>query len=103
MKRFCIGLAGLLLLTLPAAADGRDEEGARGRCVADAYSFAEVVPPDREAHPRGPIVVGPDMLCADLGGSQTTRIDSLNLYVGGGSGQPDMGPSGSPYPHFRRH
>ena len=75
MKRFCVGLAGLLLFPAAAVADG-----ASGGCGGDAYSFGEVVPPNHGPQ-EGPIIVVPDTLCADLAGGQTTRIDSLSVYV----------------------
>ena len=102
MGRLCIGIAGLLLTVAPAAADGRDLDTARGGCGGDAYSVAEVGLLNRERHRNGPIVVVPDTLCADVASTHTTRIDSLNLYLGGNGGaQPPTGSSGSPLPRFR--
>jgi hypothetical protein len=76
MTRFCISLAALPLLSLPALADG-----AGSGCVGEAPSYAEVAPPQRGARQQGPIVVMPDGLCADLGGGANTRIDSLTVVI----------------------
>ena len=80
MRRFCLGVAGLLLSGaaladgIPAAAVG---DGA-AECRL-AYSFGEVVSPD---HRRvGPIMVVPDTLCPDVAGVQGMRIESLSIYV----------------------
>ncbi len=94
MRRFCIGLAGLLL-PLAAAADGRDS--ARTDCGGNSYSYVEVVPPGPRQ--RDPIFWVPDTLCADLAGNRAVRIDSLNIYLGnGGSQQPSIGFPRSPTP-----
>jgi hypothetical protein len=85
MKRFCVGLTGLLL-AVPAAAEGDGND-----CGGDAYSFAEVVSPKSGTRQRGPLVVVPETLCADLAGRQGYRIESLSTYVdrrGDGAGQP---------------
>ena len=85
MRRFCLGVAGLLLSGvaladgLPAAAvgDGAAECGL-------AYSFGEVVSPDDRR--VGPIIVVPDTLCPDLPGGPGTRIESLSIYLDGRRG-----------------
>ena len=81
MKRFCLGLAGLVLLPLPSLADGQGQ-GQEQYCGGDAYSFAEVVPARRGPRSQGPIVVTPDTLCADLARGPGVRIDGLSVYVG---------------------
>jgi hypothetical protein len=82
MKRFCTGFAGLLLFPAAAAADGATADGASSGCGGDAYSFGEVVPPNR-AGQEGPIIVVPDTLCPDVVGGQGTSIQSLSIYVDG--------------------
>jgi hypothetical protein len=84
MRRFCFGVAGLLLLPAPLLADGLPAaalaEG-RGSGCANAYSFGEIAAPD---DPRGgPVIVVPDTLCPDVVGGQGTSIQSLSIYVDG--------------------
>jgi hypothetical protein len=84
MRRFCFGVAGLLLLPAPLLADGLPAaalaEG-RGSGCANAYSFGEIAAPD---DPRGgPVIVVPDTLCPDLVGGHATSIQSLSIYVDG--------------------
>ena len=89
MTRFCIGLVAFLLPTV-SAADGTRTDEDRSDCGGDAYSVAEVVPPQRGARRRWPIMVVPDTLCADLASSPARKIESLNIYVdrrGEGTGQ----------------
>ena len=76
MKRFCMGLAALFLLSAAAAAGGEGSD-----CGGDAYSFAEVVPAQRGARARGALVSVPDTLCADIVNRQASRIESLSVYV----------------------
>jgi hypothetical protein len=84
MRRFCFGVAGLLLLPAPLLADGVPAaalaDGTGGGC-ANAYSFGEIAAPD---DPRGgPVIVVPDTLCPDVVGGQGTSIQSLSIYVDG--------------------
>ena len=79
MKRFCTGFAGLLLFPAAAAADGATADGASSGCGGDAYSFGEVVPPNR-AGQEGPIIVVPDTLCADLAGRGNSDRFVKHLY-----------------------
>ena len=97
MRRFCVALAGLLVLPAAGIADGESSG-----CGGDSYSFAEVVSPSRGE----PIIAVPDTLCADLSSGQGTRIDSLSIYLDRRSNeagrQPDMRPSRrSAAPHLR--
>ncbi len=86
MRRFCLGLA-LCLLPVPALADGPGAaasvptDASRQDCGGDAYTFAEVVPARPGIRRKGPIMVLPDTLCADLAASPNARIDSLNIVI----------------------
>ena len=85
MRRFCLGVAGLLLSGV-ALADGlpaADVADGTADC-RPAYSFGDVVSPDDRRD--GPIIVVPDTLCPDLARGQGTRIESLSIYVDGRSG-----------------
>jgi hypothetical protein len=97
VKRFsrwlCLGLAGLSLCPLAAHADGKAPD-----CGGDAHTFAEVVPAQRGQRQRGPIMVLPDTLCADLAGSPGTRIDSLNVFVDPRSAGQERPQTGLPAP-----
>ena len=79
MRRFCIGMAALLV---PAAclADGTAAEPDRGGCGGDAYTFAEVVVTPRSERGK-PLIALPDTLCADLQGGRRPPIQSLNIYI----------------------
>jgi hypothetical protein len=79
VKRLCLGLAGLLLVPAAAVADGQTSD-----CGGEAYSYAEVVPSGRGE----PLIAAPNTLCADLAASQSTRIESLNIYLDRRGGQP---------------
>ena len=74
MRQFRVGLAGLCLLPVPALASGND-------CGGDAYTYAEIVPAQRGRGLKGPIMVLPDTLCADLAASPNARIESLNVFI----------------------
>ena len=85
MRRFCLGLA-LCLLPVSALADGPGAAASvptdgRQDCGGDAYTFAEVVPARPGIRRKGPIMVLPDTLCADLAASPNARIESLNVFI----------------------
>ena len=99
MKRFCIGLAGLLVPTV-GLADGNGVVAERSDCGGDAHSFAEIVSVPRGMR-REPLIAVPDTLCADLQGPRRTQINSLNVYVDpnrNAAPQPGQ-PGGSPAPN----
>ena len=71
MRRFCALLG--LLLAAPAFANTVE-------CGGNAFSYVEVV--ERARPQRGPLIVMPDTLCADLIERRRNGVEHLSVHVG---------------------